>query len=63
MRFSPTVLVEWLLTSSGGDVVIALHLNYGAGPVDTVAAAHALADLLYMPLKPTGTGRPASSRH
>jgi hypothetical protein len=32
------------------DVVIALHLNYGAGPADTVAAAHAVADL-YLPRK------------
>jgi hypothetical protein len=32
--------------------VIALHFNYGAGPVDTVAATHALADL-YLPSKPT----------
>jgi hypothetical protein len=30
------------------DVVIALHFNYGSGPVDTVAAAHALA-ALYLP--------------
>jgi CubicO group peptidase (beta-lactamase class C family) len=32
------------------DVVVALHFNYGAGPVDTVAAAHALA-ALYLPGK------------
>ena len=44
------------------DVVIALHFNYGSGPVDTVAAAHALADL-YLSRKPAASGRASSSRH
>jgi serine beta-lactamase-like protein LACTB len=43
------------------DVVIALHFNYGSGPVDAEAAAHALADL-YLPRKPVTPGRAPSSR-
>ncbi len=43
------------------DVVIALHFNYGAGPVDPEAAAHALANL-YLPRKPAAPGRAPSSR-
>lgn len=44
------------------DVVIALHFNYGSGPVDTGAAIHALADL-YFPTKPVSTVPSSSSRH
>jgi CubicO group peptidase (beta-lactamase class C family) len=44
------------------DVVIALYFNYGSGPVDTVAAAQALAEL-YLPRKPAAAGRASSSRH
>jgi CubicO group peptidase (beta-lactamase class C family) len=44
------------------DVVIALHFNYGAGSVDTEAAAHALA-ALYLPRKPAAPGPMSSSRH
>jgi CubicO group peptidase (beta-lactamase class C family) len=44
------------------DVVIALHFNYGAGPVDSEAAAHALA-ALYMPSRQSAgrTGGKAQS--
>jgi CubicO group peptidase (beta-lactamase class C family) len=44
------------------DVLIALHFNYGSGPVDTVAAAHARADL-YLPRNPAASGRASSPRH
>jgi CubicO group peptidase (beta-lactamase class C family) len=43
------------------DVVIALHFNYGAGPVDIEAAAQALA-ALYLPRKPAAPGRAPSPR-
>jgi hypothetical protein len=43
------------------DVVIALHFNYGAGPVDIEAAAQALA-ALYLPRKSAASGRATSSR-
>jgi serine beta-lactamase-like protein LACTB len=43
------------------DVVIALHFNYGAGPVDIEAAAQALA-ALYLPRKAAGSGRASASR-
>jgi CubicO group peptidase (beta-lactamase class C family) len=45
------------------DVVVALYFNYGSGPVDTAAAAHALADL-YLPRKQDGTnGHSSTTRH
>jgi CubicO group peptidase (beta-lactamase class C family) len=43
------------------DIVIAIHFNYGGGPVDSEAAAHALA-ALYWPPQRAVSGRASSVR-
>ena len=44
------------------DVVVAIHFNYGSGPVDTEGAAQALADL-YLPGKAVIRERASAARH